>query len=62
MKTIFDNLINGNLSTAKRQANPFNVSYLAKRFHDFGMSAIQAVKAARYLKGLGTFQDYADAK
>lgn len=62
MKTIYNNLINGNLSEAKKQAASYNVSRIAAQFQNFGMSAIREAKAARYLKDMGTFQEYADAK
>ena len=62
MKAIYNNLINGNLSEAKEQAASYNVSRIAAQFQDFGMSAIRAAKAARYLKDMGTFQEYADSK
>jgi len=63
LSRLFANLENGNLTDAKRQAkrySTFRLSMFARQvlFWEFD----RAVKAAAYLKGETTFQDYADAK
>lgn len=60
---VFENLENGNLTAAKKDAkrhSPFHLSMFARQvlFWSFDRS----VKAAAYLKGEISFQDYCDAK
>jgi hypothetical protein len=60
---LFDDLENGNLVDAKRQArrhSTFRLPMFARQvlFWSFDRSAL----AAEYLKGKATFQAYADAK
>lgn len=62
MKRILENLINGNLADAKKQARHFSAFTLRGYFEDEGgMSRDRAALAADYLKGCGTFQAYCDA-
>jgi hypothetical protein len=66
MNSLLDNLLNGNLTTAKKQARRFSHSKIADFFSDF-MSPAKARAAADYLKPrrgecLQTlFQAYCDA-
>jgi len=59
---LFGNLENGNLADAKRAARRYTAFRLGMfaRQHLF-WSFDRSVKAAAYLKGEGTFQDYCDA-
>lgn len=60
---LFDNLTNGNLTDAKRQArrhSSFALSMFARQI--LGWSFDRSVKAAAYLKGRCTFQAYCDAQ
>lgn len=59
----FANLINGNLTDAKRLARrhtSFRLSMYARQI--LGWSFDRSVKAAAFLKGGATFQTYCDAK
>jgi len=63
MQKVFDNLINGNLTEAKRGAKRHSIA----RLNDFAIEELgwfprRAWFAAEYLKGVGSFQDYCDAK
>ncbi len=63
MKAIYNNLINGNLSEAKVQAEKVSLNKLIIGFvNSVGLTYAKARVAARYLKGLDTFQNYADSK
>lgn len=62
MQTMIDNLVNGNLTDAKRQAKKFGKLAIAKHLREIGWSADKSGKAARYLKTGEGFQDYCDAK
>lgn len=63
MSAIFDNLINGNLSDAKRGAKRKSLSALrAHALEFFGWSEAKSFAVAAYLKGEGTFQAYCDAE
>lgn len=63
MKAIYNNLINGNLSEAKVQAEKVSLNKLIIGFvNSVGLTYAKARAAARYLKGLDTFQNYADSK
>lgn len=60
---LFDNLENGNLTDARKQArrhSSFRLSMFARQILSWSFD--RATKAARYLKGEGTFQAYCDAK
>jgi hypothetical protein len=63
VERVFDDLINGNLTDAKRRARrftTFRLSMYARQclFWSFDRS----VKAAAYLKGECSLQEYCDAK
>jgi len=66
MQSLLNNLINGNLTTAKKQASRFSHSKLAAFFADH-MTPAKARAAADYLKPLRgedrqpLFQAYCDA-
>lgn len=58
------NLVNGNLTTAKKQAERLTATCLFQTaMEDFGFTERRANKAARYLKNPSqeTFQAYCDA-
>lgn len=60
---IFENLENGNLTDAKRQArglSTFRLSMYARQI--LGWEFSRAVVAAAYLKGEVSFQAYCDSK
>lgn len=61
MKSIFDNLTNGNLTYAKAKAKRHSFRAL-DRFarEELGMSSVDANASAAYLKGLIEFQEYCD--
>lgn len=63
MQSLIDNLINGNLSDAKRQAKRHKlnsiVDYLKENLQ---WSDHKAISAAGFLKGWVDFQTYCDAK
>ena len=62
MKTVLDNLINGNLTDAKKQASRFDLFAIARSAMEYlGYSRNKAIMAAAYLKGRATFQAYCDA-
>ena len=62
MKAIRD-LINGNLTDAKRAAkNRPTIQLIRAAQEEYGMSKDEAINAALYLKGEMSFQDYCDAK
>lgn len=67
MNSLLNNLINGNLTTAKKQARRFSHSKIAVFFSDF-MSPTKARAAADYLKPRrgeclnALFQAYCDAQ
>jgi len=61
MKEMIDNLINGNLSDAKRQAKGKSIAQIFRYLKlDCGWSNKRAVAAANYLKTGKGFQLYAD--
>ena len=66
MQSLLDNLVNGNLTTAKKQARRFSHSKLAAFFADY-MTPAKARAAADYLKPRrgeclqALFQAYCDA-
>jgi hypothetical protein len=63
LERLFANLENGNIGDALRQARRHNRLRLAEFAQScLGWSAERSLKAAYYLKGLTTFQDYCDAK
>lgn len=63
MKTMIENLINGNLTDAKKQARGFSMSRISDYLHfALGWSYNRSAKAAYYLKTGTGFQAYCDAK
>lgn len=63
MQTMIENLINGNLTDAKKQAKRFALHKIVDALqNDFGWSLDKAYKAASYLKTGQGFQAYCDAK
>jgi hypothetical protein len=59
--TVIDNLINGNLSDARKGAKRYSFSRLTDICMDeYGYGFARAVLTAGYLKGLLSFQEYAD--
>lgn len=63
LAALFANLENGNLTDAKKAAKrhtSFRLSMFARQI--LGWSFDRATKAAGYLKGEATFQEYCDAK
>ena len=62
MKSLINNLVNGNLSDAKAQAKRYNLFEIAANVRDsLGYSRNKSIMAAAYLKGRATFQAYCDA-
>ena len=63
MKTLLENLLNGNLTDAKKQATRFGLFDIARAAADhLGYTRNKAIMAAAYLKGHCTFQAYCDAE
>lgn len=62
MKSMIDNLINGNLKDAKEQALKFTQSQIEKYLGSIGWSKTKSQLAARYLKvgGQENWQAYCD--
>jgi hypothetical protein len=58
---IISNLINGNLTDAKKAAKRRSFGELRDACRDAGMTEAEAHAAADYLKGVITFQQYCDA-
>lgn len=62
IETVLENLVNGNLAEAKRGARKhtsFRISMYARQVLCWPFE--RSKKAAEYLKGEGSFQDYCDA-
>lgn len=62
MQSLIENYINGNLSTAKRQAKRFNERRLFQGLRDHGYGIEAAMAIAAFLKGYGSFQAACDAE
>ena len=63
MKSIFENLINGNLTSAKNSSRGYSYAKLKGYATDeLGMDENKATAAALYLKGKITFQKYCEAQ
>ena len=60
METLLENLVNGNLSTAKKQARRFSSSKIVSYLEDSGQNSEKAALTALYLKGGLDWQDYCD--
>jgi hypothetical protein len=62
LERLFDDLINGNLTDAKRQAKRHSaLRIIAHAREVMGWPPHRALKAAEYLKEGGSFQEYCDA-
>lgn len=55
---MIDNLINGNLRDAKRQAKRYGFLAIKEACLEYGMSERKANATACYLKGIFSFEDY----
>ena len=63
MKTMIDNLINGNLTTARQQAKRVSLQRIVSFLQDeYGWTLAKAYAAANYLKTGTGFQAYCDAE
>lgn len=63
MKTIFANLINGNLKDAKKGAKRYShLKLFNYAFEELGWTTDKANKAAIYLKTGGMYQAFCDAE
>jgi hypothetical protein len=63
MKSLLNNLLNGNLTDAKQQAARYGLFDIARAaVEQLGYSRNKAIMAAAYLKGRCTFQAYCDAE
>jgi len=58
MKSMIENLINGNLSDAKRQAKRYGFMKIKNACVEYGMTEGKANVTAWYLKGLCSFEEY----
>lgn len=61
MQTMIDNFINGNLTTARKQARRFSVWNIREAFIEIGYSMEKATLTADWLKGRDCFQAACDA-
>jgi hypothetical protein len=62
MESLINNLINGNLTDARRQARRFSQGKIVKALLQFQFSEVKALRAALYLKTGEGFQAYCDAE
>lgn len=63
MKSMIDNLINGNLKDAKKQAKRYKQADIMEYcLNDYGMGFERAVASAMYLKNQIDHQQYCDAE
>lgn len=63
MNTMIENLINGNISTARKQARRWSmVKIIAALQHEYGWTLERAFAAGAFLKTGDGFQAYCDAK
>lgn len=60
MSTVIENLINGNLSDAKKGAKRMSHKALRDAAMDYGHNDVSAAAVADYLKGSITFQQKCD--
>lgn len=62
LRSIFENLENGNLTDAKARARGISAFCLSRFAQQvIGWSYERSVRAAQFLKGTGSFQHYCDA-
>lgn len=60
---VIENLVNGNLTKAKRGAEQFSAFEIADYAEaQLGWSPEKSINAGRYLTGEGSFQNYCDIK
>ena len=63
MQNMIDNLTNGNLAAARRQARRYSLERIAMHcITMLGWTHEKAIAAASYLKRAGSFQAYCDAE
>lgn len=61
MESMVQNLVNGNLMEAKKQAKKFSCKVISDYLrYDFGWTTTKSVAAADYLKTGNGFQEYCD--
>lgn len=61
MQSLIDNLINGNNTTAKKQAKRFSAWKIREALTEIGWSLEKATLCADWLKGRDCYQAYCDA-
>lgn len=62
MNNMIDNFINGNLTTAKKQAKRYSLQAIQCALEtEYGFSTYKALVTALYLKGQAEFQEACDA-
>jgi hypothetical protein len=61
MKNLTENLINGNCTTARKQAKRFKAWQIREALLEIGWSVNRATLAADWLKGRDCWQAYCDA-
>ena len=62
MQSMLNNLENGNLADAKKQAKRHSLTAIKNHLVESGESLKSATNTAEYLKGEKEFQAYCDAK
>jgi hypothetical protein len=63
LNDLVETFINGNLTDAKTKAKRHNHRALRQAYQDAtGCSLDTAIAAADYLKGMGSFEEYCEAK
>lgn len=62
MKSMIDNLINGNIAEAKKIAKHRKLTAIYNYLIDIGYSERKAMVTASFLKGETDFQTYCDAE
>ena len=62
MENMIETFLNGNLKEAKQSAKRHRLDSIVEYLVDIGWSYPKAFKAAKFLKGVGTFQAYCDAQ
>lgn len=60
MKNMIENYINGNLSTAKKQARRHTMQNIVSALADYGYTRTLAILIAGFLKGAVSFQYVCD--
>jgi len=62
LNTMIDNFINGNITTARKQAKRFNLAFIRTGFIEIGYSFEKAQLIADFLKTGDGFQAACDAE